>query len=70
MDAAGLALLEGIPALSPPPGVISNFINPPTVAPSLIAINGVFLPLTIIAVTIRIYVKGRIIRALGWDDCE
>ena len=70
MDAAGLQLLEDIPALPPPPGVVSNFVNPPTLGPTLIAINAVFLPLTMIAVTIRIYVKGHIIRAIGWDDCK
>lgn len=65
---AGVPLSE-IPALQPPPGITPNFINPPTIAPALIAVNGVFLALMLLAVSIRIYSKGLLLRSLGWDDC-
>ncbi|KAF6226143.1 hypothetical protein HO133_009009 [Letharia lupina] len=45
---AGVPLSE-IPSLQPPPGVTPNFINPPTIAPALIAVNGVFLALMLVA---------------------
>lgn len=59
-----------IPVLPPPVGVLSNFVNPKNLAPSLIAVNATFLPLMIIAVAIRIYSRGLIVHALGWDDCK
>lgn len=61
---------QNIPAIPPPPGVVSNFNNPKTLAPSLIAVNATFLSLMLIAVSIRIYSRGFIVRALGWDDCN
>lgn len=65
---AGVPLSE-IPSLQPPPGVTPNFIDPPTIAPALIVVNGVFLALMLVAVSIRIYCKGILLRSLGWDDC-
>lgn len=62
--------LQNIPVINPPPGTTSNFVNPKTVAPGLIAINAVFVPLMLISVAIRVYVKGSILRAIGWDDCK
>jgi len=62
--------IQNIPVLNPPPGTTSNFVNPKTVAPGLIAINAVFVPLMLISVAIRVYVKGFIVRAIGWDDCK
>lgn len=59
-----------LPALAPPAGVLSNFDNPKTLAPSLVAINVTFITLMLIAVTIRIYSRGFIVHALGWDDCR
>ena len=59
-----------IPALAPPAGVLSNFNNPVSLAPSLVAVNAIFLSLMVIAVTIRIYSRRFIVHALGWDDCK
>ena len=61
--------LSEIPALQPPPGVTPNFVNPPTIAPALVTVNAVFLALMIVAVSIRIFSKGVLLRSLGWDDC-
>ena len=59
-----------LPALVPPPGVLSNFDNPKTLAPSLVAVNVTFIPLMVIAVALRMYSRGFIVHALGWDDCR
>ena len=66
---AGIPLSE-IPSLQPPPGVTPNFVNPPTIAPAVIAVNAVLLALMLVAVSIRIYCKGLLLRSLGWDDCQ
>jgi hypothetical protein len=58
------------PALPPPAGVQSNFIDPPSQATALICLNAIFLALMLIVVTVRMYVKGRVLHNLGWDDCE
>ena len=59
-----------LPALAPPAGVQSNFDNPKTLKTSLVAINGIFLPLMLIVVAIRLYSRGKIMHAMGWDDCN
>ena len=68
-QAALHTLLEG-PAMSPPPGVVPNFHNPPNL--------DVFVALTItlcvafatLAVLLRMYTKVFILRALAWEDCR
>jgi len=62
--------LSQIPSLRPPPGVIPNFKHPPSLADALIAVDVVFLALMLVAVGVRVYTKGFILRSLGWDDCE
>ena len=59
-----------IPATAPPAGVQSNFIHPKTLKTSLIAVNATFLPLMLLVVAIRIYSRGRLMHAMGWDDCK
>ena len=41
-----------LPALAPPPGVLSNFNDPNTLSTSLISMNAVFLSLMLIVVGI------------------
>ena len=62
--------LSEIPALQPPPGVKSNFVDPPSYANALIAVNAVFLAFMLIALTIRIFTKSILLHSLGWDDCK
>ncbi|KAL2062773.1 hypothetical protein VTL71DRAFT_5845 [Oculimacula yallundae] len=57
-----------IPALDSPPGITANFINPPSIASSVLEVS---LPLSIIStafVALRIYTRWKIVRSLGWDD--
>lgn len=62
--------MESFPALSPPPGVTSNFIDPPSRKLNLIVLESVFVPLMLQAVLVRIYVRGRITKRWEWDDCK
>lgn len=62
--------LSKIPLMQPPPGVTSNFINPPSLANVIIAVQAVFLTLMLGLVILRIYTRAYLTRSLGWDDCE
>ena len=62
--------IENIPALAPPKGDQSNFDHPRTVASSINILNAVFVSLMFCVVTIRLYTRACLARALGWDDCK
>ena len=62
--------LETEPVMPPPPGVESNFDDPESYAPVVIAVSSVFTSLMIIAVLVRILVRSRIHKQWGWDDCK
>ena len=62
--------LENIPALAPPKGEQSNFDHPRTLASSIIILNAIFVALMFCTVTIRLYTRAFLARALGWDDCK
>ncbi len=53
----------------PPPGAHSNFVNPVSLRTPVITVNSVFLVLATLAVVVRLYAKGFVTRAAGWDDC-
>ena len=59
-----------LPAQSPPPGVESNFIDPVTCAPDLVATSVLCLSLMVVCVAIRFYTKLYIKNVWGWDDCR
>lgn len=62
---AEIALLPG---LQPPPGVIPNFVNPPTLVPLGIAVLVLCLTVTTILVVTRVYLRTFLVKAWGWDD--
>jgi len=62
--------LDHFPAGVPPPGVVSNFIDPPSKGHALVVLDGVFVSLMLVAVLIRVYVRTRLAKTWGWDDCE
>jgi hypothetical protein len=62
--------IENIPAGQPPPGVKSNFIDPPSQVLNCIVVDSVFLPLMLLAVSVRIFVRVKITKGWGWDDCK
>ena len=59
-----------VPVLDPPRGITANFINPPAIACSVLEVS---LPLSVVSTTYvlaRIYTRWRIVKSMGWDDCE
>ena len=59
-----------IPALTPPPGVASNFIDRQSRGSDLIITSAICLTLMSLLVMIRFYTKIYIKHKLGWDDCK
>ncbi|KAL9594863.1 MAG: hypothetical protein Q9179_005207 [Wetmoreana sp. 5 TL-2023] len=58
--------LSQIPALQPPPGVMPNFIDPPSIGGTLVAVNIVFLALMLIVVSVKTYTKEAITSYLSF----
>ncbi|KAH7371812.1 hypothetical protein BKA64DRAFT_267341 [Cadophora sp. MPI-SDFR-AT-0126] len=57
-----------VPALDPPRGVSANFIDPPTIACSVLEVS---LPLSVVSaafVVVRVYTRWRIMKSMGWND--
>ncbi|KAF7925760.1 uncharacterized protein EAE98_006985 [Botrytis deweyae] len=67
MSQSQIELLEG-PALTPPPGVTSNFDNPYSLRPAADAVKIVTTILATLAIFIRVYTKWRIIREVHLED--
>ena len=61
--------LSTIPAGIPPPGVIPNFVNPPSLVPAVFGINITFMVITAIFVSARLTVNLTSKRKTGIDDC-
>ena len=59
-----------VPALDPPPGVTSNFENPPSYLSRYVAATIAGMIATTIALVLRLLVKIRIVKPTGWDDCS
>ncbi|KAE8139204.1 hypothetical protein BDV38DRAFT_270060 [Aspergillus pseudotamarii] len=57
-----------IPAMSPPAGKTSNFIDPPYIGTKFLVVNCVFLPIAAIALLIRTWTRLFIVRSFRWDD--
>jgi hypothetical protein len=57
-----------IPALAPPNGTASNFVNPENRADAYIAVAGIFIGLAAISVMLRLYVRFTIQKRPWWDD--
>lgn len=55
-------------AAGPPPGLVSNFVDPPSKAPIIYAVMSICLGLVTLLVAIRIYTRVRITKSLWWDD--
>lgn len=61
-------LLDG-PALAPPPGEISDLVDPPNEKTLMVAVITTSVTLSTIAICLRMYTKARIIRRLVSADC-
>ncbi|KAF2228640.1 hypothetical protein EV356DRAFT_537928 [Viridothelium virens] len=62
------SLLAQYPLVPPPPGVESNFIDPPNFGKSFIIFGGVILPTMLVLLVVRLHTKFRIIGQRSWDD--
>lgn len=63
-------VLNTLPALQPPAGVESNFVNPKGRGYILNTVASVLFCLMVCLFAIRVYTKLFIVRKLAWDDCK
>lgn len=61
--------LDSTPAVPPPPGHDSNFTNPESRCYELVIVITVFACLIVIVLILRIYLRLKITRSFGADDC-
>ena len=61
-------LLNG-PALAPPPGMTSNFVNPPNLDHLTIGVFTLCMMLATLTVILRMWTKLFIIRQTALEDC-
>ena len=59
---------------TPPPSVIDswpepNYVNPETRGPRLLITQLIFVPLALLVLLARLYVRIFVVRRAGWDDC-
>lgn len=59
-----------VPALTPPAGVIPNFIDAETRAPLVRSVACVTMALMLVFLTLRMYTRFRIIGSFDADDCK
>ena len=62
-------LLKEFPALASPLGVRPNFVNPPCFGPAINILGGILLPLAILAVSVRVFIRGtgKTLEAMGLE---
>lgn len=65
-----MAIQAITPAAAPPPGLVSNFVDPPSTAATVVILSSIFLPVSILSVCLRMYTRARLIRLVGSDDCK
>jgi hypothetical protein len=58
-----------VPAMAPPAGQTSNFVDPPYCGIKFLVVNCVFLPLAVIALGVRTWTRAFVVRSVRWDDC-
>ncbi|OQD79502.1 hypothetical protein PENANT_c049G00090 [Penicillium antarcticum] len=56
------------PAMPPPAGQTSNFVDPPYIGTKFLVVNCVFLPLAAVALFVRTWTRLFIVRSFGSDD--
>ena len=64
-----MSSLDSTPALPPPPGQVSNFVDPPSIGYEVVVsgiITGVF---ALILVILRFVTKVKIVKHVTLDDC-
>lgn len=61
--------LNTTPALAPPDGEVSNFINPETLRAQRIAATSVCVAISMILIALRIYARI-LIKKVNYEDCQ
>ncbi|KAG4033762.1 hypothetical protein MFRU_004g02650 [Monilinia fructicola] len=61
-------VLSKLPAVAPPPGVTSNFVNPVSRGWVLTLVSSILAGMMIICYAIRVYTRFAIVRRLTWCD--
>ncbi|PYH82464.1 integral membrane protein [Aspergillus uvarum CBS 121591] len=56
------------PAMAPPAGMVSNFVDPPSCGLKFLVVNCVFLPLAVIALVVRMWTRIYLVRSVSYDD--
>lgn len=64
------SIRNNLPALQPPAGVESNFINPEDRGYIQNTVSTVLFCFMVILFVNRVYTKLSVIRKVGWDDCK
>ncbi|MCJ1394806.1 hypothetical protein MMC18_007686 [Xylographa bjoerkii] len=68
LSPAELNALADYPALTPPPGVVPNFVNPENQNTPEFVVTSLLLAVMILFFINRIYVKSILMRKCSWDD--
>ena len=63
-----MASVDDYPLQPPPPGQSSNFIDPKSRGPAVVAVCCTFISLMWLFFLLRLYSKTWVIRKVGWDD--
>ena len=63
-----MASLDDYPFQPPPPGQKSNFVDPESRGPVIVAVCSTFVSFMWLVLLSRLYSKARVICKVGWDD--
>lgn len=69
IDSIDLSAIGKFPALIPPHGEHSNFVNPYSRGPEVVIASSICLALMLSMVIMRFFTKIHIKHRWGWDDC-
>lgn len=64
------ANIQDEPVIPPPPGRITNLINPESRASGIYVAASICLPLIVLFAAMRFYAKVAILKKWTWDDGE
>lgn len=58
------------PSSLAPPGTIINHVNPISIGQKIVISNPLLATLAFIFVCLRLFVRWRVVKVLGWEDGE